>query len=72
VFPLFHVCVDASSYAAAQLLQKLSITAVGKREKLLNVIKNPVTRYLPVGARKIGKNLFDLVEYVYVSGRYAN
>ncbi|TVU18634.1 hypothetical protein EJB05_34741 [Eragrostis curvula] len=53
----------------AQLLQKLSITAVGKREKLLNVIKNPVTRYLPVGARKIGLsysaeksvNLFDYV-----------
>ncbi|CAL4955818.1 unnamed protein product [Urochloa decumbens] len=38
----------------SQLLQKLSITAVGKREKLLNVVKNPVTRYLPVGARKVG------------------
>uniref|UniRef100_A0A453SVS1 tRNA/rRNA methyltransferase SpoU type domain-containing protein n=2 Tax=Aegilops tauschii subsp. strangulata TaxID=200361 RepID=A0A453SVS1_AEGTS len=36
------------------LLQKLSITAVGRREKLLNVIKNPVTQYLPVGSRKIG------------------
>ncbi|CAL4962627.1 unnamed protein product [Urochloa decumbens] len=36
----------------SQLLQKLSITAVGKRDKLLNVVKNPVTRYLPVGARK--------------------
>lgn len=53
----------------SQLLQKLSITAVGKREKLLNVIKNPVTRYLPVGAKKIGLsysaeksvNLFDYV-----------
>ncbi|KAL6838783.1 hypothetical protein ACP4OV_031497 [Aristida adscensionis] len=53
----------------SQLLQKLSITAVGKREKLLNVIKNPVTQYLPVGARKIGLsfsaeksvNLFDYV-----------
>ncbi|CAD6247286.1 unnamed protein product [Miscanthus lutarioriparius] len=53
----------------SQLLQKLSITAVGKREKLLNVVKNPVTRYLPVGARKIGLsfsaeksvNLFDYV-----------
>ncbi|CAL4962626.1 unnamed protein product [Urochloa decumbens] len=38
----------------SQLLQKLSITAVGKRDKLLNVVKNPVTRYLPVGARKVG------------------
>jgi len=53
----------------SQLLQKLSITAVGKREKLLNVVKNPVTHYLPVGARKIGLsfsaeksvNLFDYV-----------
>ncbi|XP_037466426.1 ribosomal RNA small subunit methyltransferase nep-1-like [Triticum dicoccoides] len=38
----------------SELLQKLSITAVGRREKLLNVIKNPVTQYLPVGSRKIG------------------
>ncbi|KDP37829.1 hypothetical protein JCGZ_06731 [Jatropha curcas] len=37
-----------------QLLQKLSITAVGKREKLLRVIKNPVTQYLPANSRKIG------------------
>lgn len=43
--------------AAAQLLQKLSITAVGKGEKLLNVIKNPVTRHLPVNSKKIGDNL---------------
>lgn len=40
---------------AVQLLQKLSISAVGKREKLLRVIKNPVTQYLPVNSRKIGK-----------------
>ncbi|XP_044435754.1 ribosomal RNA small subunit methyltransferase nep-1 isoform X2 [Triticum aestivum] len=38
----------------SELLQKLSITAVGRREKLLNVIKNPVSQYLPVGSRKIG------------------
>lgn len=37
-----------------QLLQKLSITAVGKREKLLRVIQNPVTKYLPINSRKIG------------------
>ncbi|KAG2687339.1 hypothetical protein I3843_09G047200 [Carya illinoinensis] len=37
-----------------QLLQKLSISAVGKREKLLRVIKNPVTQYLPLNSRKIG------------------
>ncbi|VVB05944.1 unnamed protein product [Arabis nemorensis] len=38
-----------------QLLQKLSITAVGGREKLLRVIKNPIEKYhLPVNSRKIG------------------
>uniref|UniRef100_R7WBS5 Ribosomal RNA small subunit methyltransferase NEP1 n=1 Tax=Aegilops tauschii TaxID=37682 RepID=R7WBS5_AEGTA len=48
----------------SQLLQKLSITAVGRREKLLNVIKNPVTQYLPVGSRKIGENLCIILEKV--------
>ena len=43
--------------STVQLLQKLSITAVGKREKLLRVIKNPVTQYLPVNSRKIGEHL---------------
>ncbi|KAG6580885.1 ribosomal RNA small subunit methyltransferase nep-1 [Cucurbita moschata] len=37
-----------------QLLQKLSITAAGKREKLFRVIKNPVTQYLPSNSRKMG------------------
>ncbi|KAL1191540.1 hypothetical protein V5N11_002361 [Cardamine amara subsp. amara] len=37
-----------------QLLQKLSITAVGSREKLLRCIKNPVEDHLPVNSRKIG------------------
>ncbi|CAM8968282.1 unnamed protein product [Rhodiola kirilowii] len=36
-----------------QLLQKLSISAA-QREKLLRVIKNPVTNYLPTNSRKIG------------------
>lgn len=40
---------------AVQLLQKLSITAVGGREKLLRVVKNPIEKYhLPVNSRKIG------------------
>ncbi|EHA8590203.1 ribosomal RNA small subunit methyltransferase nep-1 [Cocos nucifera] len=52
-----------------QLLQKLSITAVGKREKLLNVIKNPVTRHLPANSRRIGlsyssEKLVDLNNHV--------
>ncbi|KAJ8555417.1 hypothetical protein K7X08_012913 [Anisodus acutangulus] len=52
-----------------QLLQKLSITAVGKREKLLRVIKNPVTQYLPIDCQKIGfshssEKLVDIQDYV--------
>jgi rRNA small subunit pseudouridine methyltransferase Nep1 len=55
-------------YLAVQLLQKLSINAVGKREKLLRVIKNPVSRYLPVNSRKIGEVMlyefsFDITPY---------
>ncbi|KAJ6921367.1 ribosomal RNA small subunit methyltransferase nep-1-like [Populus alba x Populus x berolinensis] len=52
-----------------QLLQKLSITAVGNREKLLRVIKNPVTQYLPLNSRKIGfshssEKLVQMEKYV--------
>ncbi|KAK4364971.1 hypothetical protein RND71_016329 [Anisodus tanguticus] len=52
-----------------QLLQKLSITAVGKREKLLRVIKNPVTQYPPIDCQKIGfshssEKLVDIQDYV--------
>ncbi|XP_027353951.1 ribosomal RNA small subunit methyltransferase nep-1 isoform X1 [Abrus precatorius] len=52
-----------------ELLQKLSISAVGKREKLLRTIKNPVTQYLPVNSRKIGlsyssEKLVDMCDYV--------
>lgn len=52
-----------------QLLQKLSITAVGKREKLMRVIKNPVTQYLPPNSHKIGfskssEKLVDIQDYV--------
>ncbi|XP_057973817.1 uncharacterized protein LOC131161851 isoform X2 [Malania oleifera] len=52
-----------------QLLQKLSIAAVGKREKLLRVIKNPVTQYFPVNSRKIGfsyssEKSFQMQDYV--------
>ncbi|CAN0839623.1 Ribosomal RNA small subunit methyltransferase NEP1 [Linum grandiflorum] len=56
-----------------QLLQKLSISAVGKREKLLRVIKNPVTQYLPVRSRKIGfsyssDKLVQMSKYVETVG----
>ncbi|KAM5551652.1 hypothetical protein ABKV19_026480 [Rosa sericea] len=52
-----------------QLLQKLSISAVGKREKLMRMIKNPVTQYLPVNSRKVGlsyssEKLVSIQKYV--------
>ncbi|OIW20730.1 hypothetical protein TanjilG_21793 [Lupinus angustifolius] len=52
-----------------ELLQKLSISAVGKREKLLRTIKNPVTQYLPINSRKIGfshssEKVVDMNDYV--------
>lgn len=37
-----------------QLLHKLSIRAAESSQKLLKVIKNPITAHLPVGCRKIG------------------
>ncbi|KAM1535504.1 hypothetical protein TB1_013711 [Malus domestica] len=60
-----------------QLLQKLSISAVGKREKLMRVIKNPVTQYLPVNSRKIGfsyssEKLVNIQNYVASSENSAD
>ena len=40
--------------SAVQLLQKLSIRATNGPDRLLRVIKNPVTKYLPSEARRIG------------------
>ncbi|XP_062166460.1 uncharacterized protein LOC133872856 [Alnus glutinosa] len=56
-----------------QLLQKLSISAVGRREKLLRVIKNPVTQYLPINSRRIGfshssEKLVNINQYVASGG----
>ncbi|KAH6828681.1 nucleolar essential protein-like protein [Perilla frutescens var. hirtella] len=52
-----------------QLLQKLHITTDSGREKLLRLIKNPVTQYLPTNSRKIGfshssEKLHDMYNYV--------
>ncbi|XP_062001011.1 ribosomal RNA small subunit methyltransferase NEP1-like [Rosa rugosa] len=52
-----------------QLPQKLSISAVGKREKLMRMIKNPMTQYLPVNSRKVGlsyssEKLVSIQKYV--------
>ncbi|KAK6942183.1 Ribosomal biogenesis, methyltransferase, EMG1/NEP1 [Dillenia turbinata] len=60
-----------------QLLQKLSITASGKREKLLRVIKNPVTQYFPINSRKIGlsyssEKLVNMQDYVKAVGDDVN
>lgn len=71
----------------SQLLQKLSITAANKREKLLRVIKNPVTQYFPLNSRKIGfsysseklvkmkdyvKTVYDDTNLVFVVGAMAH
>jgi len=52
-----------------QLLHKLSIRAADGPQKLLKVIKNPVTDHLPPGCRKIGtssaaKTCVNLNDYV--------
>jgi rRNA small subunit pseudouridine methyltransferase Nep1 len=52
-----------------QLLHKLSIRATNGSEKLLKVIKNPITDHFPPGCRKIGtsyssKKLVDIEDYV--------
>ncbi|VDP95304.1 unnamed protein product [Echinostoma caproni] len=47
-----------------QLLHKLSIhAATGSHEKLLKVVKNPITRYFPAGAQVIGTS-FSATEYI--------
>ncbi|XP_074601839.1 ribosomal RNA small subunit methyltransferase NEP1 [Brevipalpus obovatus] len=52
-----------------QLLHKLHIRAASGSERLLKVIKNPITSHLPVGCRKVGtsfqsKNLIKCSELV--------
>ena len=37
-----------------QLLQKLSVRASNGPEKLMQVVKQPVTKYFPAGARRVG------------------
>eukprot|EP00245_Coleochaete_scutata_P016811 TRINITY_DN8004_c0_g1_i1.p1 TRINITY_DN8004_c0_g1~~TRINITY_DN8004_c0_g1_i1.p1 ORF type:complete len:257 (+),score=32.57 TRINITY_DN8004_c0_g1_i1:64-771(+) len=52
-----------------QLLQKLSIRATNGPDKLLKVIKQPVTKYLPPGCRRVGmsykaKKLVHVRDYI--------
>jgi len=42
------------SVTSVQLLHKLSIRATNGPEKLLKVIKNPITDHLPTNCRKVG------------------
>ncbi|BBM98177.1 rRNA small subunit pseudouridine methyltransferase Nep1 [Marchantia polymorpha subsp. ruderalis] len=56
-----------------QLLQKLSIRATNGSDKLLRVVKQPVTRHLPVGARRVGMSfsapkVVQLKDYVAAAG----
>ena len=48
-------CQCPYSMHAVQLLHDLSIAAKGSSQKLLKVIKNPITDHLPTGCLKIGK-----------------
>eukprot|EP00727_Mastigamoeba_balamuthi_P014518 m51a1_g9691 putative ribosomal rna small subunit methyltransferase nep1 (229) ;mRNA; f:1339596-1340506 len=52
-----------------QLLHKMSVHAANGPEKLLTVVKNPVTQYFPMGCKRIGtsvnaKSLVRLDEFV--------
>jgi hypothetical protein len=48
-------CALTTHPRAVQLLHKLSIRATQGPERLLQVIKNPITDHLPTGAPKLGK-----------------
>ncbi|XP_041997141.1 ribosomal RNA small subunit methyltransferase NEP1-like [Salvia splendens] len=54
--PHVHMPRTYKSFAGlmAQLLHKHHINAAGSGERLLQKIKNPVTKYLPSNSRKIG------------------
>eukprot|EP00897_Mesotaenium_endlicherianum_P010381 jgi/Mesen1/9371/ME000610S08689 len=56
-----------------QLLQKLSIRASNGPDKLLRVVKHPVTKYLPPDCRRIGMSfsspkVVQLREYISAAG----
>ncbi|KNA13280.1 hypothetical protein SOVF_118180 [Spinacia oleracea] len=56
VEPYAKIPSDLESFCSmmAELLQTLSIKAKGNRKKLLRVVANPVTKYLPPSSPKIG------------------
>jgi rRNA small subunit pseudouridine methyltransferase Nep1 len=72
---LFLVIIDCGflRWCAVQLLQKLSIRASNGPDKLMRIVKQPVTRYLPLGARRIGMSysapkVVQLSDYVAAAG----
>ncbi|CAK9228291.1 unnamed protein product [Sphagnum troendelagicum] len=54
-----------------KLLQKLSIRASNGPDKLMRIVKQPMTRYLPLGARHISKyaQVNALVTIMYFSSK---
>ncbi|CAM6076130.1 unnamed protein product [Sphagnum tenellum] len=54
-----------------QLLHKLSIRASNGPDKLMRIVKQPMTRYLPLGARHISKyaQVNALVTIMYFSSK---
>lgn len=48
-----NIIISLPRLSLVQLLHKLSIRAINSPEKLLKVIKNPITDHLPPNARKI-------------------
>jgi rRNA small subunit pseudouridine methyltransferase Nep1 len=51
------MCIDFFYFfiLLVQLLHKLSIRAVNGQEKLLRVVENPVSKYLPTNSYKMGR-----------------
>ncbi|CAN5967210.1 unnamed protein product [Sphagnum jensenii] len=68
---LHQVCLHLE--INVQLLQKLSIRASNGPDKLMRIVKQHVTRYLPLGARRIGMSysapkVVQLSDYVVAAG----
>ncbi|CAK9253750.1 unnamed protein product [Sphagnum jensenii] len=66
---LHQVCLHLE--INVQLLQKLSIRASNGPDKLMRIVKQPVTRYLPLGARRMSYSapkFVQLSDYVAAAG----
>ena len=54
-FCILQYRIQHELFVTVQLLHKLSIHASNGPQKLLKVVKNPVTQYLPTGCKKYGE-----------------